>query len=436
MKFLLFLLVLLTSAYAGYSQTNASTTANVTEFDVNGLKVIFKRRSSSPTVSAGLFVKGGVRNQTAQNAGIESLALSAATEASKKYPRETLRKELARTGTVIGSGSGFDFGALSMTTTSENFIRSWGAFTDVILNPTFAADDVERVRSVALAGLRNANASPDSALGTLEEKVVYAGHPYANSPSGTIETVSKFTPAELKAYYLKLLQTSRLLLIVVGDIQLEELKIAVATSFSGLPKGDYKDAPIPQLTFTQPSLEITPRSVPTNYIRGIFSAPSLSSPDYYAMRVAIAILKGRVYEEVRTKRNLSYAPDADMDNRAANSGDIYVTAVDANQAVRVMLAEIAKMRTAEIDSDEFTNVPGYFLTTYYLDQETNSAQVGELARYELVGGGWRNSEKFLDGVRKVKAADVLAVATKYMKNIRFVVIGDQKAIDRDTFLKN
>ncbi len=436
MKFLLVLLILLTSVFAGYSQTTTSPTANVTEFDVNGLKVIFKRRSSSPTVSAGLFVKGGVRNQSAPNAGIENLALSVATEASKKYPRETLRKELAQTGTVIGGGSGFDFGAMSMTTTSEHFVRSWDAFTDVVLNPTFAADDVERIRSVALAGLRNANASPDSALGSLEEKVVYAGHPYANSPSGTVETVTKFTPVELRAYYQKLLQTSHLLLIVVGDIQVDDLKKAVTASFSGLPKGDYKDSALPQLTFSAPSLEITPRPLSTNYIKGIFSAPSLSSPDYYAMRVAIAILKGRVYEEVRTKRNLSYAPDADMDNRTANSGDIYVTAVDANQAVRVMLNEITKMRTAEIESDEFTNVPGYFLTTYYLDQETNSAQVGELARYELVGGGWRNSEKFLDGVRKVKAADVLAVATKYMKNIRFVVIGDQNAIDRTIFLKS
>ena len=432
MKFLLPILILSAFVFSGYSQT---TTA-VTEFDVNGLKVIYKRRASSPTVSAGLFIKGGVRNQTAQNAGIESLTLSVATEASKKYPREALRKELAKTGSVIGSGSTFDFGALSMTSTSEHFSRSWDAFTDVVLNPAFAADDVERIRNLALAGLRNANASPDSALGTLEEKVVYAGHPYAISPSGTIETMSKFTPADLRAYYQKLLQTSRLLLVVVGDIQLEDLKKAVTASFAGLPRGEYKDAPLPPLTFSAPSLEITPRSLSTNYVKGIFLAPSLSSPDYYAMRVAIAILKGRVYEEVRVKRNLSYAPDADMDNRAANSADIYVTAVDANQAVRVMLDEVAKMRSAEIDSDEFTNVPGYFLTTYYLDQETNSAQVAELARYELIGGGWRNSEKFLDGVRNVKAADVLAVATKYMKNIRFVVIGDQNAIDRTTFLRN
>lgn len=436
MKFLLPVLILLAFIFTAHPQTAVTNDAAVTEFDVNGLKVIFKRRVGSATVSAGMFVRGGVRNQTAQNAGIENLTLAAAAEASKKYPRETLRKELARTGTVIGSGASFDFGAISMTSTLQNFARSWDAFTDVIINPTFAADDVDRVRNVVLAGLRNETASADSALGSLEEKVVYAGHPYGNGPSGTIDTVTKLTPADLGAYHKKLLQTSRLLLVIVGNSDPGEIKKIVTAAFSGLPRGDYKDASLPPLAFSQASLDITPRTLTTNYVKGIFAAPSLASPDYYAMRVAMAILQSRVYLEVRTKRNLSYAPNAEMGNKVANSANIYVTAVDANQAVRVMLGEIDNMRKHEIDADEFAGVPGYFLTTYYVDQETNAAQAAELARYELIGGGWRNSIKFLDGIRNVKPSDVFAVSVKYMKNLRFVVIGDSNAIDRSIFLRN
>lgn len=435
MKFLLPFLILLTFVFTGYSQSKAAGDAAVSEFEVNGLKVIFKRRTSSPTVSAGLFVRGGVRNQTAANAGIENMALSAAVEASKKYPREVLRKELAKTGSVVTSGSTFDFSVVSLISTSQNFGRSWDVFTDLVLNPTFLPEDVDRVRNAALAGLRNSTASPDSALGDLEEKVVYAGHPYANSPNGTIETVTKFTPADLAAYHKTLLQTSRLLLVIVGDTEESEIRKFVTASFSALPKGDYKDKPLPQLSFTQPTLDVVQRPLTTNYVKGIFAAPSLASPDYYAMRVAMAILQSRVYQEVRIKRNLSYAPNAEMDNREANSANIYVTAVDANQSVALMLNEMQAMRNKEIDEDEFSGVPGYFLTTYFADQETNSAQAAELGRYELYGGGWQNSMKFLDGIRNVKPADVLAVAKKYMKNVRFVVIGDPKAIERKVFVE-
>ncbi len=344
MKFLLPVLLLLSFVFTGYSQTKPAADAAVSEFEVNGLKVIFKRRTSSPTVSAGLFVRGGVRNQTAANAGIENLALSAAVEASKKYPREVLRKELAKTGSVISTGSTFDFSVVSLISTSQNFGRSWDVLTDLVLNPTFTPEDVDRVRNATLAGLRNSTASPDSALGDLEEKVVYAGHPYSNSPNGTIETVSKFTPADLAAYHKTLLQTSRLLLVIVGDTEESEIRKFVTSSFSALPKGDYKDTPMPQLKFTEPTLDVVQRPLTTNYIKGIFAAPSLASPDYYAMRVAMAILQSRVYQEVRIKRNLSYAPNAEMDNREANSANIYVTAVDANQSVALMLNEMQSMR--------------------------------------------------------------------------------------------
>ncbi|HRA39118.1 MAG TPA: hypothetical protein PK108_01085, partial [Pyrinomonadaceae bacterium] len=102
MKLIKFLLIISFFAIPSYAQT-AATGATVSEFDVNGLKVIFKRRTSSPTVSVGLFVRGGVRNQSPGNAGIENLALSVAAESSKRFPREVLRKELSRTGSVIGS---------------------------------------------------------------------------------------------------------------------------------------------------------------------------------------------------------------------------------------------------------------------------------------------------------------------------------------------
>ena len=78
----------------------------VTEFDVNGLKVLVKRRPNSPTVAAALFIRGGSRNIDDKNAGVEDLMLRSAIEAGKKYPRQTVRREFARTGSAIAAGAG------------------------------------------------------------------------------------------------------------------------------------------------------------------------------------------------------------------------------------------------------------------------------------------------------------------------------------------
>jgi len=145
------------------------------------------------------------------------------------------------------------------------------------------------------------------------------------------------------------------------------------------------------------------------------------------------LLRDRVFEEVRVKRNLSYAPDAFLLSQGANIGGIYVTAVDANQAVRVMLNEITRLQREQISQDDINAIVAQFLTTYYMGQETNAAQAAELAQHELIGGGWRHSLEFLQKLRAVTPADVQRAAQKYMRNIRFVVLGNPAQIDKNVF---
>ena len=90
-------------AFASITVVHAQSAGEkqVTELDVNGLKILVKRRPGVPTAAVALFIKGGSTNVTPETAGIESLMLNVSTEASKAYPREMLRKELARTATNL-----------------------------------------------------------------------------------------------------------------------------------------------------------------------------------------------------------------------------------------------------------------------------------------------------------------------------------------------
>jgi predicted Zn-dependent peptidase len=439
--------VLLTLLFAatGQAQSAAQTTTPdyqsviarqaslVTEFDINGLKVLVKRREGSQTVSVGLFIRGGVENISATNAGVEAFMLNVASEASANYPRERMRKETARMGTLIGEGVNYDYSSLSMAATRANFDRSWDIFTDVALRPSFNKEDVALVQLRILASLQDDSDAPDSYLQRLQERVAYVGHPYLNRPEGTAENISRLTADDLRAYHQKIMQTSRLLLVIVGDLDAAQLKARIADSFGKLPRGDYKQQLPPPLSFTTSTVDVTTRALPTNYIQGMFTAPPITSPDIYPMRVASSLLRDRVFEEVRVKRNLSYAPDAFLRNQSANIGGLYVTAVDANQAVRVMLNEINRLQREPISRSDISAVIAQFLTSYYIGQETNAAQAAELAQYEMIGGGWRNSLVFLEKLRAVTPADVQRVSQKYMRNIRFVVLGNPQQIDKTVF---
>ncbi|MCW5961200.1 MAG: insulinase family protein [Pyrinomonadaceae bacterium] len=435
----LVLSIFYTASFA-QTQSNADPLADqaalVSEFDVNGLKVIVKRRESAPTVAAGLFFRGGVRNLTEENQGIENFMLNVAVESSKNFPREVVRRELASVGAGIGAGANNDFSVVSLASTLESFDKTWNIFTDLVINPTFDPADINRVRDGILTGLREQETSADGYLQVMQDRIIYANHPYSMEVGGTTETIVKMSAQDLKNYHEKLMETSRMLLVVVGDVDPAELKTRVAATFGKLPRGNYKEIPYPALDFSKSTVDVSQRSLPTNYVRGVFNAPSIGDPDYPAMKVAMAFLQSIVYDEVRVKRQLSYAPNAEIGSLAVNTANIYVTAVEANAAIEVMLKEINSMKTYLVDEERLSGTSGNFLTLYYLDQQTNGAQAAELAKYELIGGGWRNNFRFLERIREVTPEDIRRVSEKYMKNIRFLVVGDPNAVDRSVFLKN
>src|SRR5215213_6537998 len=227
---------LLTASAPAYAQTSgaaaapapskeaADTLRLVTEFEAGGLKVLVKRREGSQSVVAGLFLRGGSRNVTAENAGVEALMLDVATEASQKYPLAVMRRELARTGTNLSYGINYDYSVLSLGSTRRHFDRSWEVFADSALRPSFSAEDFERVRNRTVVSRSDDEDTPDSFLQVLQSRVAYAGHPYLNDPRGTAASVGRLTLEDVRRFHAQMMQTSRLLLVVVGDVDPRQIR--------------------------------------------------------------------------------------------------------------------------------------------------------------------------------------------------------------------
>jgi zinc protease len=117
----------------------------------------------------------------------------------------------------------------------------------------------------------------------------------------------------------------------------------------------------------------------------------------------------------------------------ANCANLYVTAVEPDTTIKVMLAEVERIQSQPVSAKEMRDKIIVFLTGYYLQNETNASQAAFLARYELAGLGWRQSEKFVESMIKVTPEQVRQVAQKYIKNIQFAVIGDPAKIDQKLF---
>lgn len=419
------------TAFALTSASYASGSAE--EFWVYGLKVILKPNPANEIISAQLYLRGGVLNLGESTQGIEPLIFRSAVKGSKNYSKDELNEILDRTAATINSSSNQDYTSVNLRCIRQYFDETWDVFADVIVNPTFDPAEVELVRENMLVSIRQRKDNPDVYLRDLLDELFYQGHPYELKAGGVETSVSGITIDQMRNHLIKNLRKSQMLLIVVGNVDKEDLQKKVASAFGKLPAGSYEPVYPEAVEHKVANLKVVERELPTNYIIGCVSAPSLSHPDFYPMTMAMNILRTRVWEEVRTKRSLSYAPRAFYSNRFSNQAGIYVTAVQPDTTIKVMMAEVEKMQSEPVSAKDLADRTMMYLTRYFMGNETNAAQSRFLARFELSGRGWKESEDLVENLRKVTAQDVQRVVNSYFHDIQFAVLGNPILIDEELF---
>jgi len=417
------------SVSAAVVVTVSDSTAT-TRFEVDGIPVILRQNTSNDVVAANLYLLGGTRQLTPQTAGIEAMLLLASERGTKKYPGAAVRQKLARLGSRITLEANDDWSQIGLHAITSGLDSTWSILADRVMAPTLDASDVEVVRDQMITGARQRGEQPDDAATQLADSLLYLGHPYAIPTTGTPASLASFTIPQLRRYHDQQFVTSRMLLVVVGNVDRPHVEKLVHTTLGKLPRGGYKWTPPPPPLAVGRAVAFDDRSLPTNYILGYAPGPAATDPDYTALRIATAVLSGRLFTEVRSRRNLSYAVESPFLERAYGVGGLYVTTVDPNAVLRIMRDELDALQTGQVENEGLKRLEQQFITEYYLKNETNADQADELARAELYEGDYRNAERFMEELHRVTPADVERAAQKYLVNFRFAYVGDTTKVDR------
>ncbi|MFQ6612591.1 MAG: M16 family metallopeptidase [Fidelibacterota bacterium] len=406
-------------------------------YKVNGLEVIIKEIPETDVVSAGFYLRGGVAATPGAQAGIEQLLLMVAPKGTETYDKQTLQQLLEGMGSEISGYASRDYSVLSLRCLADKFDSSWKIYQDVILQPLLDSSEVELARTSILTDIKAEVDNPDSYLKKLAREFYYEGHPYEQSPNGTINSVSHFTREDLLRYHQEQFTKSRALLVIVGPVDKQEILKQVRELASNLPRGNKSTFSLPESwEKASPGMRIVESNmpIPTNYLIGQTNAPSMLSDDYYPFLLAARKLQTRVWEEVRTKRNLSYAPSAGYESGRNSTSYLYVTTTQPDTAIKVMFAEVDRLKDQPLTDKELHDLRMMFLTRYYLTEETVAAQRSLLASYELLGKGIREADRFLEKIQAVRAADIQRVAKTYLNNYQFTYLGDPKQVNEEVFL--
>lgn len=410
----------------------ASAGMAVEKFSVDGIDVIVKYNPANEIIAAHVYVKGGIAYYGPERAGIETILYRSALEGTENYPKDKLRSELARMGTAIGSNASHDYTSVTMQCLKRHLDESWNIFADVIARPLCAEADVKLVKERQQNDIRQTYADPDGYARLLSDALFYRGHPYAVSPTGTEESIGVLNSASLVEYLRQEVTKARMLVVFVGDVDKAAATRLVRDGLGSLPAGTYQ-APVLPVPGGAAAVEhkVEARELPTNYVRGYFPAPSPDNvEDAIPMFVGLDILRDRLFEEVRTKRNLTYAVSSSMANRRNNYGLLYVTSGDITQAVSVMLDEVAKMQNEPVPEKDLHDKIKVLTTETLMGEQTNGSQASTLAMQELVGRGFEMADQRMELIRKVTSAEIQRVMKKYVNGTNFTVLGDTTAAQK------
>ncbi|MCU0633360.1 MAG: insulinase family protein [Gemmatimonadaceae bacterium] len=393
-------------------------------FQVGALRVLLRHVTSNDVIAANLYLLGGTRQVTPATAGIESFLLEVSERGTQRYPKAVLRQKMAALGTAIGVNPSLDWTVVGLRATASTLDSTFAIFADRIMRPRLDSTEIEFVREQLVTAVQQRNDTPESLLDHLADSMAFTGHSYGIDPIGTDASLSRLTRAQLLAFHKEQFVTSRMLMVVVGNVTRAKVERLLRGSLATLPAGSYRWS-LPDSLPTMPTaVTYARKELPTNYIKGLFAGPRAGTRDYHALRFATAILSGRLFSEVRSKRNLTYSVNSPFLEHGVASGGLYVTTVEPNAVLDIMRQEIRALQGGTITAESLERLVRGFIVEYYLDNETNAEQADLLARAELYEGDYRKAAAFTETLRSITPQDIQRVAREYMKNVRWAYVGN------------
>jgi zinc protease len=410
----------------------------------NGLKVVLAERNGVPLVRLNLIFDAGYAADQFAQPGTASLAMNMLDEGTKTRTALQISGELELLGVRLNTGSNLDASFVTLTTLKENLDASLELMSDVVLNPSFSEEELDRQISMQISQIKGEKNSPmDIGYRVLPGLIFGKGHPYGNSlfGSGTEESVTSITREDLSAFHQSWFKPNNATMIVVGDTTLDEIVPKLEKIF-----GDWKagDLPVKKVGGVEKRIEpaIFLVDLPDAKQSVVFAAQTLppkAGRNENTIQLINGILGGndisRVYKNIREDKQWSYGAYSQI-AEAGGPRMLYVYApvqadktIDTIKEIRreILLFIGEKPATAEeldgIKKSSTLTLPGRWETG-----EAVLNSVAEIVQYGLPDDFYQG---YADDIRAITLEQMHEVAENLLKpeNLVWLVVGDRAKVE-------
>jgi len=412
----------------------------------NGLRVVLARRSSVPMVSVALTVDAGSVVDGPDALGTHQTMMDLLTQGTTTRSAEDIAVAQEQLGSSLSASAGIDRDTVGLTTLASNLAPSLALMADVVRNPAFRAEDVERVRDQRLAGVAEELSEPAGLAQRAFMPLVYgAGHPYAHaSNAGDAEVIGALDPARLAEEHRVWFRPDLATITAVGDVTMPKLVAALEASFGGWhapasaapAKAVGQPAPPPATRLVVVDRPNSPSSYlmmgRTTPLSGF--TPGMETIDLASEVVGNGFLS-RLNADLRESKGWTYGVRAAIPGAAGQRALVVQTQVQADRtadSIRAVLDQLAAFpATRPVDAVELQRVTEGNVRGLPNRFETNAQVLGALLANQLYGRDDRYHARLPEIYRAVDADAIDTAARTYLQPSDFtiVVVGDRSVIE-------
>ena len=383
------------------------------------------------SISIGVWLTRGSRHETAEQGGIAHFVEHMLFKGTGTRSAEDIAQVIDSIGGQLDAFTAKEYASYYIKVLDEHLPLAIDILSDIVLNPAFDPEDVEREKKVVVEEIKMLEDTPDDLVHEIFTQRFWENHPLGRPILGTRETVVSFTSGLLREYFANAYTPRNLIVSAVGNLEHARVRDLVEEKFESLASvgestGEQAPNVVPQIVIRAKDLE------QSHLCLGASSYPQ-NHDDRYSSYVLNTLLGGsmssRLFQNVREKRGLAYAIFSGL-SAYRDAGSFTIYAGCSNEAVGevidLVVEELRGVRQAQVPDAELRRSKDHLKGSVMLSLENTASRMSNLARQEIYFDRQFDLDETLQGIEHVTAEEVQRVAADLFRSdsLAATVLGD------------
>jgi predicted Zn-dependent peptidase len=398
----------------------------------NGLVVITEPMEHVHSVSVGIWLRAGSRREPTALNGISHFIEHMVFKGTTRRSAEDIAREVDSVGGMLDAFTSKEMVCFNTRVLDEHLAKVFDVIADMVLEPKFAEDEIEREKSVILEEIRMTQDNPEDLVHELFTQNFWYPHPLGKPILGTPETVGAFSRDTLRTWFHERYSPNNMVITAAGHLTHAQLLDLVGERFANRPAGNPltpESTPVaaPHITVrTKHELE------QVHLCLGVSALP-MTDQRRFAVSVLSNVLGGgmssRLFQNIRERQGLAYAIFSEMNSyRDAGVLSVYAgTSLETvSQLIRSVLEEFRRMKDEPLPEEELRRAKDHLKGATLLALEGTGQRMNSLARYHIYFDRHYTAQELIAMLEEVTAADVQRLAQDFFQSERIAasVVGN------------